>query len=513
MGRSSVGRTCGETGFNSFKFKVEDSSLKRMDYVKAWHESDNWVLGQILDIKKKNPSSKKSRDFDASEEKVIAKADIIGYRDDRGLLRSPKTPLSPGDEVFEADKKLIKSSLGINRGHVFLGKLEGSDLDVKLDANELVQKHCSVLARTGSGKSYTCGVVVEELLEDDVPVVIIDPHGEFHSLKKPNRSKKQKERMDEFNIEAKGFSSDVNVFSPNPSFGKPLKLDGSNLEAREIMNILPTSPTNTQQGILYQAIKDLKKREDNYSLKDILRTVKSSERQAKWNLINQLELIHDLDIFSEEPTPIDNLVDNGEASIINLKGTRPEIQELVAARVCSDLFGARKREDVPPAMLVIEEAHNFAPERGFKKSISSEIMRTMASEGRKFGLGLTVVSQRPARVDKNVLSQCNTQIILKVTNPNDLNAIKKGVEGLNSEMQDEIKSLPTGIALLVSNDIEKPVFVDVRVRKSSHGGEAVEVIEESGGGSSYRKGKGGSRKGSGESDESKKSMMDKIFGK
>ncbi len=502
MDKSLVGKIHGETGFSSFKFKVTESSLKRMDYVKVWHESDNWVLGQVLDIKKKNPSHKKNKEFDASKEKVIAKADIIGYRDERRLLRSPKTPLSPGDEVLGADKELIKDTLGIDRGHIYLGKLEGSDLDVSLDANELVQKHCSVLARTGSGKSYTCGVVIEELLEQNVPVVIIDPHGEFRSLKEPNKSSSQGDRMKEFGVSPKGYSANVSEYSPDSSISKSLSLDGSNLEPREIMNLLPTKPTNTQQGILYQAIKELKKREEDYNLKDILRVVKSSERQAKWNLINQLELIYDLDIFSEEPTPIGSLVNKGKASIINLKGVRPEIQELVAARVCSDLFMARKKEKIPPAMLVIEESHTFAPERGFKKSISNDILRTIASEGRKFGLGLTVVSQRPARVDKNVLSQCNTQIILKVTNPNDLDAIKKGVEGLNSEMQDEIKSLPTGVALLVSNDIEKPIFVDVRIRKSKHGGEAVEVIN-----------KKTKETGSQKKKKEKSGVMDKIFGK
>ena len=51
------------------------------------------------------------------------------------------------------------------------------------------------------------------------------------------------------------------------------------------------------------------------------------------------------------------------------------------------------------------------------------MFRTIASEGRKFGLGILIVTQRAAKVDKNVLSQCNTQIILKVTNPNDLKLI------------------------------------------------------------------------------------------
>jgi hypothetical protein len=78
-------------------------------------------------------------------------------------------------------------------------------------------------------------------------------------------------------------------------------------------------------------------------------------------------------------------------------------------------------------------------------------LRTIASEGRKFGLGLMVISQRPARIDKNVLSQCNTQIIMKVTNPNDLKAISKGLEGISSEVEEELKRLPPGVAMRQSH--------------------------------------------------------------
>jgi DNA helicase HerA-like ATPase len=128
-------------------------------------------------------------------------------------------------------------------------------------------------------------------------------------------------------------------------------------------------------------------------------------------------------------------------------------------------------------MLVLEEAHNFCPEKGFGGTVSSDILRTIASEGRKFGLGLMVVSQRPARVDKNILSQCNTQIIMKVTNPNDLQAISKGLEGISSEVIDDIKRLSPGVAMIVSTYIERPVLVDIRVRKSKHGGASVPVVK------------------------------------
>ncbi len=479
-----------------------------MNYVKVWHESENWVLGQVLDINKENPTHNSSEEFDPSEEKVKANASIIGYRDERGLLKTPKTPLSPGDEVYKANKRLIKESLGIERGRIHIGNLDGTDLKVKLDANELVQKHCSILARTGSGKSYTCGVIIEELIENNVPVVIIDPHGEFHSIKEKNKSKRQRARMDEFGVSPKGYSS-TEVYSPEPDLGKPLRLNGINLGAREIMNLLPTNLTNTQTGILYKAVKELNSRKGNYSLEDIIRTVKGSDSSAKWNLVTQLELISELKIFSGRFTKPDELVNPGSATIINLKGVNPDIQEMIVTRICTDIFRSRKNEEIPPAMLVVEEAHNFAPERGFKSAVSTDILRMIASEGRKFGLGLTVVSQRPARVDKNVLSQCNTQIILKVTNPNDLNAIKKGVEGLDSEMQDEIKSLPTGVALLVSNGIEKPIFVDIRVRRSKHGGGAVDVTRRVG--KSDKRTKKKNEWKSKTKDDS--SIMDKIFGK
>jgi DNA helicase HerA-like ATPase len=93
-------------------------------------------------------------------------------------------------------------------------------------------------------------------------------------------------------------------------------------------------------------------------------------------------------------------------------------------------------------------------------------------------MGLLIVSQRPAKVDKNVLSQCSTQVIMRVTNPNDLKAITKSLEGISSELEEEIKRLPPGVALLVNPDIPMPVMVQVRVRRTRHGGLSAEVSED-----------------------------------
>ncbi len=154
--------------------------------------------------------------------------------------------------------------------------------------------------------------------------------------------------------------------------------------------------------------------------------------------------------------------------MVNLKAVEPEAAEITVYSLAKRLFDMRKRDLIPPFLMVLEEAHNYAPEQSFGKALSNDILRKIASEGRKFGLGIGVISQRPARIDKNVLSQANTQFILRVTNPNDLKAISKSFEGVTSEVESMIKSLPPGISFVLGN--EYPVMTNVRKRRSRHGG-------------------------------------------
>jgi hypothetical protein len=172
------------------------------------------------------------------------------------------------------------------------------------------------------------------------------------------------------------------------------------------------------------------------------------------------------------------LIQPSKCTIINLKGIEPLVQEIIAYKLLFDLYELRKKEKIPPFFTVVEEAHIFCPERSFGETKSSQILRTIAAEGRKFGQGLAVISQRPARVDKSVLSQCSTQMILKVTNPNDLKAISNSVEGITSESEKEIANLPIGTAL-VTGVVDVPLFVNIRPRRSKHGGEEIDMLSTS----------------------------------
>ncbi|MDK2795218.1 MAG: hypothetical protein PWQ22_452 [Archaeoglobaceae archaeon] len=466
--RSALGRIHGSATSFEFEFVVTNSkNVKRGDYIKVWNDKDGWVLAQVADILAvDNP---KLSEIYRSKEVLIAKARVLGKRES-GKLRMPTSPFIPGDNVYSAEDSLVAETLGFCEDGVYIGLLGDTGVKVKLNPNTLVQKHVCILAKTGSGKSYTAGVIIEELLERNVPLLIIDPHGEYISMKKPGRFKDN-----EFGVEPRGYADKIVVYAPPSSpfinsADKELSLDGINLSAEELIE-LSGLRSPTAQALLYQALRNLK----DYTISDIIEEVENIRHSGKWTLIGALSKIENSGLFKSKPTDLRTLLLRGKASLIDLRGIEPAYQNLIVSRVVSKLFELRKKGEVEPGMIVVEEAHNFAPER--EKTVATKVLRNVASEGRKFGLGLMVISQRPARVDKNIISQCNTQIILKVTNPNDINAIKKGIEGITAEMVEEIKRLPTGTAVVVSPELDVPVIVRVRIRKSQHS-EATSVMKE-----------------------------------
>ncbi len=483
-----VGLIFGEVGHRDFNFLLGDNSeVSKGAYVKVDHENYGWVLCQITAIKISNElyslSAMKSEREVKDTERRIATAKIIGFIDEKGMLRSPKIPFKPGQKVYDADSSLIKRSLGLRGkgGGIYLGLLEGhKGTPVYLNPNKLFQKHVSVLAKTGAGKSYTVGVLIEELLEKGIPTVIIDPHGEYASLKQANLNPKELEQMERFNIHPKGYANIIE-FTPylniNPDADRKFVLDFTQLSPRDLIEALPTKIPSSQKAILFESIK-VARGYGPYSIEDLIHLVQENESRTKWNLITNLESLRDSKIFDGTPTKIEDLVHEGKASIINLKGTQPEIQGLIVMSIAKGLFEARKRGELMPMLLLVEEAHNFCPERGLNKAISSNVLRTIASEGRKFGIGLSVVSQRPARIDKNVLSQCNTQIILKITNPNDLRAISQSIEGFTNDLEDEIRLLQPGVSLIVGEVVEQPIIVNIRVKRSQHGGGSIDMVRE-----------------------------------
>lgn len=452
-----LGRISGKATTLSFSFLVgEGAEVRKFEYVKVPHRVYDWVLCQVVEIEK-------------SDAQTLARCNGIGYLE-QGKVKQLRIPFDIGSEVFLADDDFITSVVQLEQADgAYLGKLDGKEIPVHLDLGKLLTKHVAILAKSGAGKSYAVGVLVEEILERKVPVLIIDPHGEFGSLARA--TDEEEERLARFGVSPKSYA--VREYgSPDQPGLIPLRLPHT-MSQQELIHLIPGKLNNTQLGILYAALKGM----DEISFESVLFGLEAEESNAKWSVINLIEHLRSLGIFSNAPVAYNELVRSGVASVINMRGIAPEIQQVIVYKLAKDLFELRKVNKVPPFFLVVEEAHNYCPERSFGETTSSKILRTIASEGRKFGLGLCVISQRPARVDKSVLSQCTTQLILKVTNPNDLKAVSSSVEGLTAESEAEIQNLPVGTAL-VTGVVDMPLFVNIRPRRTAHGGHAVNILEQ-----------------------------------
>lgn len=487
---SVIGVIYKTAGTRGFEAALSRDDVERGDWVMVKHAQAGPVLGQIAEVEEVSSLS-----YDQAQsirlgakvkfsKKLSGLVDVIGFRDHDGLVQTPRTPFSPGTRIYRAEDGFIQEVLGLMKDAdtgAYIGLLDGHDLKVLLDMNTLVQKHMSVIAKTGSGKSYLVGVLLEEFIKKNIPAVVIDPHGEYTSLIFPNDDPEEQPRMKRFGIKPRGFSKHIMEYSVNVEDNPTaleIKLDGLGLIPDDIFDLSGIKSSGVQAGLVYMAIDGLKRLgKEYYSIDDIIFALeRDSKNPIKWNVINSLEHIKTLGIFADKPTKMNTLIRPGMVSLINLRGASEDVVKVFVTQFLKRLFQARKANRVLPLMLFVEEAHNFCPQMG--QTLSNKMMRTVASEGRKFGLGLCVVTQRPAKVDKNVLSQCNTQIIFKVTNPNDLKAISASMEGMTSSMQDDIQRLPVSHAIVVGGRITRPITVAVRIRESKHGGKGADVFKE-----------------------------------
>ncbi|MDI6808881.1 MAG: DUF87 domain-containing protein [Candidatus Eisenbacteria bacterium] len=117
-----------------------------------------------------------------------------------------------------------------------------------------------------------------------------------------------------------------------------------------------------------------------------------------------------------------------------------------------------------PVVIVLEEAQNYVPEtrKIDEDSISKQVFERIAREGRKFGLGLVIASQRPSEMSKTVLSQCNSFIVHRLQNPEDLRYFRDIVPGIYGQLLDQLPALAPRTALVLGECVQAPVLVEMR---------------------------------------------------
>ena len=129
-------------------------------------------------------------------------------------------------------------------------------------------------------------------------------------------------------------------------------------------------------------------------------------------------------------------------------------------------FDKDKRGSMP-VVIALEEAQNYIPEinRKDRESISRKVFERIAREGRKYGLSLLISSQRPSELSKTVLSQCNSFIVHRIQNPDDQVYIRKLVSSANSEILNQLPTLPQQHAIIMGDCVRTPVVARMNTAK------------------------------------------------
>lgn len=378
-------------------------------------------------------------------------------------------PASPGMDVYLVEETILKSFIGLDQKHgLNLGKVKVSNLDAYINMDRLLNKHFAILSISGGGKSYLTSIIIEELLSREKSsgtpaIILIDVHGEYQYL---NTVPKLKDKVKV--IDTSYFQ--ISVPKLNAYAYKKYQELISNVQIRE----------------LSKYIKKLRKNEDvknKFSLNNIIEIIEKEPvggKSTNQALIGWLSELERLNLFGPQENPVmKNVLNQGEISIFNLQN---EIsirkKQIIVDYICNQLFYLRRKNEIPPFLLIIEEAHQFCPEAAHSKALSKYIIETIAREGRKFMACLCLISQRPKKLSTTSLSQINSKLILNIKNPYDLKHLMDSSETITKDYADMISSLGVGEMLLMGNAVNYPIFIDVRERNFKAQAENVSLSQE-----------------------------------
>ena len=475
-----------------------------------------------------------------SREMVTAVCKVLGVEpregSSGGKLEQLRYPAKPATTAYrprsEDIKRIVLGELHeVSLRSVDLATLSNRpEVDVHVDGHDIVTRHLAILAMTGAGKSWTARRIIEQLAEKNYPIVIFDPHGDYTRLSDvPSLSSRINRYYAQFPVleeETETAASVVDtlgypltdtmntrfgdVFSAAQSFlvddtdemrdridwlaehlGRPaISTHGVNPDMWLVANI-------AEAGELAIASDDHTPRQNlqnwgwngigNYSGTD-RRTLEGIKKRAyrAASVLRRMELINRNVALDAEPLPRDRatLVEYGTVSIISLAGYTADFQATIYSIIADGIFDKRVSDELKlPVLFLLEEAHYFAPARASTPAEQRAVntTRQIAQEGRKFGVGLTIISQRPSRLDETTLSQCNSQIMMRMVNPADQRFVRNVVETLGEEEARMLPDLDVGEAILSGQFTNFPVLVRMKPPESQGEREeqdAFEALEE-----------------------------------
>ncbi len=394
----------------------------------------------------------------AADERVV-EADLFGEGEwtcddagdrtlqfERGVANYPL----PQQTVYLTPKPELRSIYGHFKGAVIeLGEHVGAGgAPCYADLNELLGKHTAVLGSTGAGKSAAVAAIIHSILDRGRDagyanwkprIIILDPHNEYGAA----------------------FPACSRLSTDGGTLSLPYWL----LSFQEMIALLIGKTefvATSQANIVKRALMDARKEGAEvlgldagaitvdspvpFKLATLRERIEADKPPQASKQDSHNSILQKLDVLvadgrlsflmtewagdPNDPDPFPSIVgqlmgDGPQPRVIDLSGVPNEVAGVSSAVIARTLFNLKVWQEpeeraADPVLLVCEEAHRYVPNRGEAQyEAAQEAIRRIAKEGRKYGVGLLLVSQRPSEVEATVLSQCNSWIVLRVTNDSD----------------------------------------------------------------------------------------------
>ena len=484
----NIGNVVGNTNTTDFTVTVNPDMCSVGDLV-CIEVGENMVWARIFRMERYNPFlqseaiselAKENEDslntvLSMDYDNVIAQGRILGVNKN---LKPLKYPLNPGAKVLKPSAKLVQEVLtgSDTDAPLRLGTLIGrSDVEIKLNGNKVVARHMAILAQTGGGKTVASKRVIRETFEAGYPVIIFDIHGDYLAFKK-----KQQELFPDKVVKLYYPSikyTEKNFLDVIEQINEQLNSKLSDPQYEALANALKTINFNDGEVKEWQtfiaeleaALEESKDKSAGIVKRGIRRLREHfNQMDASSSRLREGLGKHFEGQFEVMPklTDVTAYVKPNQLTIIYLGGYDSLAQSSTAARLLSTLFEKRAAltNKISPFLAVLEEAHNLIPsrrEKGDTPMPSIGIIRKIMTEGRKFGVGLLLISQRPSRLDDTTLSQCNTHLILKLTNPKDQSFVSKVMENITDAELNQLPALGPGEGIISGQAIKFTNMVTV----------------------------------------------------
>ena len=473
---AEIGIVVGEARPERIQFLAKDV-VRVGEFVRA-DTVDGKVLYLVESSKLESKLLSKVGDYitaiEAREASKVNPRDTVRYCTARavGLLEEilngrrvyPTLPPDPGTSVFLAEDELLKKIFYNNsKEWVAIGKLlRRENVTVSVNLNKVASRHLAILAATGKGKSNLLALIAKRIAEKNGTMIILDYHAEYHDLK----------------IEKVRFV--------------PPKINPRYLDSEEFADMLDIRKDATKQrDLLRKVFRDAVRSPDFWkTLKGGLEDYANNEDkdfQMRGAASRVLEIIDRAlaikgKIFDTEAESPLNLIEPNKINVLDLSELTETQAQIIVAHYLTEILNDRKNATFKrssrfksPVVIAVEEAHTFIPQD--RSSKCSDVLARIAREGRKFGVSLILVSQRPSKLNADVVSQMGSFAISGITHPRDQSFVMEVTDEVSTELGATLPSLNTGEMILAGQWVTVPALVKVYHVEEKHMGRDLDAIE------------------------------------